>query len=132
MVASEVKALATQTTKATETVRGQIATLQSATQETLRAIREISERINDMSGVATAIAAAVEQQSAATSEISRSVQEVSMATRDVASNIVEVDAAAKRSGATADRVLQSAAEQADITHKLRAEAVTFIREIRAA
>ena len=132
VVASEVKALATQTTKATETVRGQIATLQSATQETLRAIREISERINDMSGVATAIAAAVEQQSAATSEISRSVQEVSMATRDVASNIVEVDAAAKRSGATADRVLQSAAEQADITHKLRAEAVTFIREIRAA
>ena len=40
--------------------------------------------------------------------------------------------AAKRSGVTADRVLHAGATQAEVTHQLRAEAVAFMREIRAA
>ena len=75
VVAQEVKALAAQTAKATEEISTQIASMQSATQELVVAIKDISGTINRISDIAATIAAAVEEQGAATQEISRNVQE---------------------------------------------------------
>ena len=80
VVATEVKALASQTAKATEEIGSQIATMQSATVESVTAIKEISETINKISGIAVAIASAVEEQGAATQEIARNVQEAAKGT----------------------------------------------------
>src|SRR6202012_2173759 len=62
VVAQEVKALGTQTAKATEEITSQIATMQTATTGSVAAIREISGTIGRISEIATAIAAAVEEQ----------------------------------------------------------------------
>jgi len=55
VVASEVKALAEQTAKATGEIGQQISGIQSATQEAVEPIREISNTIEKLSGVAGAI-----------------------------------------------------------------------------
>src|SRR6185295_14281791 len=68
-VASEVKALAAQTAKATGEIGGQIASIQTATGESVTAIQQIGDTISQLSSIATTIAAAVEQQGAATGEI---------------------------------------------------------------
>jgi methyl-accepting chemotaxis protein len=60
VVANEVKALANQTARATDEISAQITLMQTT--------------IDQVNGVASAIAAAVEEQNAATSEISRSAQ----------------------------------------------------------
>ncbi|MBV9462380.1 MAG: HAMP domain-containing protein, partial [Bradyrhizobium sp.] len=71
VVASEVKALAEQTAKATGEIGLQINGIQGATQDSVNAIKEISSTIERLSEIASAIAAAVEEQGAATQEISR-------------------------------------------------------------
>ena len=71
VVASEVKHLASQTAKATEEIRAQIAAIQARPADAVGAIRGIGGTIRQMNEIATTIAAAVEEQGAATAEISR-------------------------------------------------------------
>ncbi len=61
MVASEVKALAEQTGRATDQIRGQIAATQSATREAVGAIDTIQGTIRTLNEVSSTIAAAVEE-----------------------------------------------------------------------
>lgn len=70
VVAGEVKSLATQTSKATEDIRSQIATVQKSTNNAAEAIKVITSTINTISGISNAIAAAVEEQSVVTSDMS--------------------------------------------------------------
>ena len=74
VVAQEVKALAAQTAKATDEIGNQISGMQSATQESVDAIKQIGAVILQISDVSGMIAAAVEEQGAATREIARNVQ----------------------------------------------------------
>jgi methyl-accepting chemotaxis protein len=62
VVASEVKALAEQTAKATGEIGQQISGIQTATQESVSAIKEIGGTIEKLSEIASTIAAAVEEQ----------------------------------------------------------------------
>ena len=65
VVASEVKALAEQTAKATGEIGHQISSIQTATQELVAAIAQISGTIEKLSEISSTIAAAVEEQGAA-------------------------------------------------------------------
>ena len=84
VVASEVKKLAGQTAKATEEIGRQIAEMQGATAQAVDAIRAIGATVDRTSDIATAIAAAVEEQGAATREIARCAAQVAEATGTVA------------------------------------------------
>jgi methyl-accepting chemotaxis protein len=132
VVASEVKALAGQTTRATEEISAQIAGVQQATQASVDAIQEITATIARLSEIATGIAAAVEQQGAATAEISRSIQEVASATGGVATNIALVNDSAGQTGRTAQDVLDAAALLARQNAGLRQEVDRFLASVRAA
>jgi methyl-accepting chemotaxis protein len=83
VVASEVKALAEQTAKATGEISHQIAGIQTSTQDSVTAIKEISATIGRISEISSAIASAVEEQGAATQEISRNVQQAAEGTRQL-------------------------------------------------
>ncbi|MGH1591491.1 methyl-accepting chemotaxis protein [Methylobacterium phyllosphaerae] len=74
VVATEVKTLAAQTGRATDQIRSQIASTQSATREAVDAIDVIHGTIRTLSAVSSTIAAAVEEQSAVTREMSGSMQ----------------------------------------------------------
>jgi methyl-accepting chemotaxis protein len=87
VVAGEVKALAAQTGKATEEIGRQIAAIQSATADAVVAIRGVAQQVESVDHVATAIAAAVEEQGAATREIARSVAEAAKGTDAVSGAI---------------------------------------------
>jgi hypothetical protein len=90
VVAGEVKALATQTAKATDEIATQITAIRATTGEAVAAVRDVSTAIGAVNEVATAIAAAVEEQAAATREIAASVQAVTVATQDDAREIQDV------------------------------------------
>ncbi|MBS7695833.1 MULTISPECIES: methyl-accepting chemotaxis protein [unclassified Chelatococcus] len=74
IVAQEVKALASQTARATEDIRGQINSMQSATSQAVAAIGSITGTIASIDRMTMIIADAVGQQSAATQEIARSIE----------------------------------------------------------
>src|SRR5690606_32579257 len=77
VVAQEVKALAAQTANATMEIGNQIAAIQGATELSVTSIKEISRTIGEMAGIASAIAAAFDEQSAATGEIAASAPQAS-------------------------------------------------------
>ncbi|MBP0656759.1 chemotaxis protein, partial [Mycobacterium tuberculosis] len=69
VVAAEVKALASQTAKATDEISSQVDSIQTATRASVGAIEAIPRTIGRVNEIASAIASAVEEQGAATREI---------------------------------------------------------------
>jgi methyl-accepting chemotaxis protein len=132
VVASEVKSLASQTAKATDEIRAQIASMQSVTTSAVSAIRNIGQTIGEINDVTTAIAAAVEQQGAATREIARNIQHAAGGTTEVSGNIAGVSAASAEAGAAAADVLNASAALRREAEGLRAEIDAFLTSIRAA
>ena len=110
VVASEVKELASQTAKATEEIAGQVTAIQSATGDCVTAIGGISDTIREISGIATTIAAAVEEQDSATREIARSVQQAAAGTSEVSLNVAGASQAADQSRALANNVMVASGE----------------------
>jgi methyl-accepting chemotaxis protein len=132
VVASEVKALATQTAKATAEIDMQVADMQSATSDTVAAIREISSTITLISEVSSAIAAAVEQQGAATQEIARNVQQSAHLSTQVASEVTEVSRGSSETSTASGQVLASAKSLAGESDHLKREVEKFLNTVRAA
>jgi methyl-accepting chemotaxis protein len=73
VVAQEVKALATQSAQAANQIGTQIGAMQTATGESVAAIKEIGITIDRVADIASIIAVAVEKQRASTEEISNNV-----------------------------------------------------------
>ena len=132
VVASEVKSLASQTAKATDEIRAQIASMQSVTTSAVGAIRNIGQTIGEINDVTTAIAAAVEEQGAATREIARNIQHAAGGTTEVSGNISGVSAASAEAGAAAAEVLNASAALRREAEGLRGEIDAFLSNIRAA
>jgi len=132
VVASEVKALAAQTSKATEEIGTQIAGMQTATTDSVAAIKAISTTIARVSEIASTIAAAVEEQGAATQEISRNVQQAASGTTQVAANIVDVSRGASETGSASTQVLSSAQSLSGESNRLKLEVDKFLSTVRAA
>jgi methyl-accepting chemotaxis protein len=132
VVASEVKALAEQTAKATGEIGLQINGIQSATQDSVTAIKEISGTIEKLSEISSAIAAAVEEQGAATQEISRNVQQAAQGTQQVSSNITDVQRGAGETGKASSQVLSAAQSLSGDSNRLKLEVSKFLSSVRAA
>jgi methyl-accepting chemotaxis protein len=132
VVASEVKALAEQTAKATGEISQQITGIQSATEQSVGAIKSIGDTIGRMSEIASTIAAAVEEQGAATREISRNVQQAAHGTQQVSASIVEVQRGASETGSASSNVLAAARSLSGESGRLEAEVAKFLEAIRAA
>ena len=132
VVASEVKALAEQTAKATGEIGQQIASIQTATDHSVGAIKDISHTIEKLSEISSTIAAAVEEQGAATQEISRNVQQAAAGTHQVSSNITDVQHGASETGSASAQVLAAAQSLSGDSQRLKLEVGKFLSAVRAA
>ncbi len=132
VVASEVKMLATQTGKATEEIKQQIAGMQEATKESVKAIKEIGETIARISAIASMITGAVEAQGATTQEIAKNVAQAAQGAVQVASNIADVNHGADETGTASAQVLLAAQSLSGESRKLEAEVKNFLDTVRAA
>ena len=132
VVAQEVKALASQTAKATDEIGTQIAGMQTATQEAVGSLKMISSTIGQISEITSAISAAIEEQGAATQEISGNIQRTASGTSQVAGTIAEVSHGANQTGAASSQLLSSAKQLSVSTASLQAEIDGFLKSIAAA
>ncbi len=132
VVASEVKSLASQTAKATDEISEQIADIQKVAGEAIDAIKGIGSIIGEVNEVATAIAAAVQEQGAATQEITRSTQYAAQGTKNVADNINGVKTDADAAAAAADNVKHASETLETQGQQLGNQVTQFLGKIRAA
>jgi methyl-accepting chemotaxis protein len=131
VVAHEVKALATQTGKAVEEIRTQIAGMQTATNESVSAIKEITQTVDAIAEIASSIAAAVEQQGISTSDISHSAQQAAHGTSRIVIDIAAANRGAGKTGSASAQVLTSAQVLASESNHLKIEVDKFLASVRA-
>ncbi len=93
VVASEVKNLANQTSKATDQIRNQINTVQSATQEAVSVIASAGETIGRINDISATIASAVEEQDSVTREVSANMQATSKAVTEISDSVNQIASA---------------------------------------
>ena len=106
--------------------------MQSATQQSVSAIKEIGTTIGHISEISTVIAAAVEEQGAATQEIARNVQQAAQGTIQVGNSIADVGSGAANTEAAAEQVHGFARSLSIEGNHLKLEVERFLTTIRAA
>jgi len=119
VVANEVKELANQTAKATEDIGMKIEAIQADTHKSVEAIEEITQVINEINDISSAIASAVEEQSATAAEIGRNVTEAATGSTEITRNITAVAKAASDTMKGVKIVRQSADELANVARILQ-------------
>lgn len=107
VVAQEVKALASQTAKATTEIAARIAAVQESTQTSASQIEEVTGVIEEVSSIATAIASSVEQQGAATTEIAMNVQQTTVHTNAVLRSIETLNTSTSSAAEAAQTVAEA-------------------------
>ncbi len=127
VVANEIKALASQTTQATQDIKIKIADIQDSTKHTIKEISEITEVINKVNDTVALIFTAVEEQAATTREIATNIAQASTGVQDVNDNVGQSSVAATdianeitRVSNDASRMLGSCSEVNDSSDMLNA------------
>ena len=132
VVASEVKSLAAQTTRATESITQQVGEIQEATKRSLAEISSIAHTIEDLTGVATGIATAVEQQGSTSRNIAGSIQTIADKTAEASVEIRSVEEAAGRSAVAVGEIAGWITRLSSRADDLETKVVTFFDRVRAA
>jgi methyl-accepting chemotaxis protein len=107
VVASEVKALANQTTKATDEISGQIAAVQNATGGVVSALGDITTTINTINEISSAIAAAVEEQAAVTRDMSSNMQAAASGVDSISQSVNHIAEATRIASDSTRKVKES-------------------------
>jgi methyl-accepting chemotaxis protein len=131
VVASEVKALATQTAKATEEISAQIAEVQSATRQAVDNVGAITAIMGDIDSFTATLSAAVQQQNEAAGEITRGIGHAATGTANVARSIAGTAEATENTNRSADLVLATANGLSDQAAQLRASVDRFLANVAA-
>lgn len=132
VVAAEVKSLSDQTAKSTEEIGRLIAEIQASTQAAVDAVETMGGHIVEIDGVATSVAAAMEEQDAATREITRSISESATAAKEVSTKIGNVSRDAASVNGRAAEVRQAIAGMSANLEQLRSVVVRTVRDSTAA
>ncbi|WP_208995166.1 methyl-accepting chemotaxis protein [Roseibium hamelinense] len=132
VVASEVKALAEQTTKATEDISAQVASVQEVSVQSEEAMKSIAETIDRISEISDAIRNAVEAQSVATNEIGTSAAQANTSSEEVIDNVSSLSDAMNVSRAATSEMHNAATDLTDLSKSLEKQVGEFLQSIRAA
>jgi methyl-accepting chemotaxis protein len=127
VVANEVKALAGKTATATNKISENVASIDSATQQTEAAIQAVSAAIAKVDGVAAAIAETIDRQASATREIATRVQTVSHAGERTAFAMADVVSMAEATGMLGEMIERASAEISEAAGALRGQVAHFLR-----
>jgi len=132
VVASEVKALANQTSRATEEISQQVAAIQEATKGAVSDIASIANSINKLTEVSTSIATAITEQGATTREIASRVQTAAGNTAHASVEIRSVEQAANQGAAAVGDITGWTARLSARAQDLETKVATFFARVRSA
>jgi len=132
VVATEVKSLASQTTRATEDIARQIQEMQQVSGHAAESIKGIAEIVMEINAISSEISNAMVQQGETTGEIARNVQQAARGTEEVSGNISGLTEGANLTGIGASQVLGAAGDLKRQADELQRRVKQFFVDIKAA
>ncbi|PLX38205.1 MAG: methyl-accepting chemotaxis protein [Hyphomicrobiales bacterium] len=130
VVASEVKALAGQTAKATGEISTHIGNVQSATRQTVEAMETIGDTIEAIGSLTAEVVDTISQQGLATEEIANNVEQAFAGASEVTENIHGVTAHSEETRSIAGDVLHTSSKLAEQAHLLTDEVRRYLLALR--
>lgn len=125
VVANEVKELAKETARATEQIEARISDIQTDTESAVNAIESIGNIIDKISGIQSAIAVAIDEQSSVTQEISRSILQTASGSEAISSLIEGVAEKARTNQKSSDDVSKAAVDLSVMAAELQRLVLRF-------
>ena len=119
VVANEIKELAKQTAEATLDIKQQIGGIQSSTGNTVEAIEQIGQVMEDVNDIVSTIATAVEEQSVSTQEIADNITQVSSGISEVNENVAQSSSVAGEITESITEVNQASSEMANSSSQVQ-------------
>jgi methyl-accepting chemotaxis protein len=132
VVASEVKALANQTSRATDEISQQVAGIQDATRRSVDEMSAIARAIEQLTAAATSIASAVEEQSTTTRDIAGSIQTAAGYTTSASTEITSVEKVARQSATAFSEIADLTGRLASRAGDLESKVMEFFGRVRSA
>lgn len=131
VVASEVKNLASQTSRATEEISAHVVSIQESTGDTVSAISEIADQMATVDEFTSSISTALDQQNHAANEINSNVTRAADGTSELTLVVDGVTEAAGQTNKSADEVLEASEALAGQAQKLRGTVSNFLTAVSA-
>ncbi|MDQ1295587.1 MAG: Methyl-accepting chemotaxis sensory transducer with Cache sensor [Actinomycetota bacterium] len=119
VVATEVKDLAQETAKASESIVEQVGSLLEDTSQAMEAIKGIADIISNINDYQITIAGAVEEQTATTNEMARVVASSAQGGRQFAETMVEIASGAEQTQKGIDQIREAAADLVNTSTRLQ-------------
>lgn len=133
VVATEVKELANQTAEATDGIRERVLAMQECATQTVTAMANIDEVIQNVRNASDTIASAVVQQTESVSAISTNMQQSSASSQQIAGGVRESALASREiteSVTVVDRTLKDTAQGAELTHTAGTTVASLAAELK--
>jgi methyl-accepting chemotaxis protein len=131
VVANEVKALATQTAKATEQINVQISGIQTSTTQAVLSIQEVTASVKTITNNTSSIASAVEEQNITSSYISDNIAQIASISNTVNNSAEEMTQASAYSGKAASQMVKSIDSLSKESSHLQEEVNKFLANLRS-
>lgn len=130
VVASEVKALAQQTSRATEEVGRQVGTMQAEARHSADSLKGIGETIGRLSEASAHIDSAAQEQDISTQEIAQYANGSRNRAAELAGNMANLSEKTQAAGSVSAQVLSATQTLVRECNTLRLEVEKFLKEIR--
>jgi len=132
VVAQEVKALATQTARATEEIEAQVQSMQSASGSTNQAFQNFVEIVGQISAMTGDVSRAVGEQSQSTREISQNATATASGANQLSATIHDLGEASQQTGQASTRVMSATQDVSEQARLINDEIMRYVREMRSA
>mgnify|MGYP006423325169 CR=1 FL=1 len=130
VVAGEVKNLANQTGKATQDIADQIAQVQASIDDTVVAMREMTQSVENISAISGTVRDSVDQQFAATHRIEENARQAAGGTREANDHIATVNATADQVSTARDALAGAAGGVEQEATGMRDSVNNFLSQVR--
>ena len=132
VVANEVKALATQTARATEEIESQVQSMQTASGSTNKAFHDFVGVVSQINAMTGDVSRAVSEQSQSTREISQNATATASGASNLTATINDLGEASQQTGEASTRVMSASRDVSEQTRLINDEIVRYVREMSAA
>lgn len=126
VVATEVKTLAGETARATETIRQRIEALRTVSQSVVTSISRVTDSIAAVNGIVATLSAAVEEQTAATGDIAGKINQTASRANAAAGDLRQVSTSAEETETEAQSLLSISSRLQDRSENLGHEWSRFV------
>lgn len=131
VVASEVKALAEQTSKATDDIRKKVTEIQEFSSDVANAISNVSVSVTSLDEMNATVAAAVEEQRVTLQDVARNTQEAAAGVGMVSDGIRNVSSSANNTAENVEEIMSQCQELSTSSQSVEREVDTFLKTIKS-